>query len=74
MEIFLPYLPDMEFAANPFDQPMIYAPYDALSKAIRSCPNPEYDLRNLWEMEPKSRQHLNFHNLAEEPTWEIGIQ
>ena len=74
MELFLHYLPDMEFAANPFDQPMVYTPYDAVSKALRSCPISEKDSSDPWEINPTSSQLLNFDYLGEQPTWEIAIQ
>lgn len=72
MEFFLQYLPDMEYAFNPFDQATVYAPHEVLTKAVKSCPIPEGDSNDPWEISTKSPRHIYYNFLGSERTWEIA--
>lgn len=73
MESFLQYLPDMEYAFNPFDQATVHAPHDVLSKAVKSCSIPEGDSKNdPWEISTRSPRHIYYNFLGSERTWEIA--
>ena len=74
MEPFLQFIPDMEYVFNPFDEPMVVAPHDVLSKAVSDCPISEGDRSHPWEIDAKSSKKVIFNNVAMQRFWQIATR
>ena len=74
MEPFLQFLPDMEYVFNTNDQPKVFAPHDAVSKAISSCPVPEDESNDPrpWGISTSSPQNVYFNDVGRQRIWGLA--
>lgn len=64
----------MEYMYNPFDEPMVFAPHDILSKAVSDCALPNNDTEDPWEISTRSPKHVYFNLVEKQRTWEMATR
>ena len=64
----------MEYMYNPYDEPMVFAPHDVLSKAVSDCALPNNDTEDPWDISTRSPKHVYFNLVERQRTWEIATR